>query len=60
MTNSNVNPIPPIVPGVDSGLEDDMPTRENADGETVIDPDADADQVDSAEADRAASGADGA
>jgi hypothetical protein len=49
------NPTPPILPfpGDDSGTDDDVATRE-VDGEETLDPDADADAVDSAEADRLA------
>ena len=57
MTNS---PTPPINPFADPDAvetETDTPVQE-VDGEEVLDPDADPDQVDSAEADRLATGAD--
>lgn len=57
---TNVNPIPPLDPAIGSEGEEprEVPTRENTDGDEVIDHDLDADGVDSAEADRIASGAD--
>ena len=63
MTNiSNNMPVPPFLPGRDGdpGLDGDAldPTVAEVDGETRIDPDADPDRVDSAEADRIASGSD--
>ena len=63
MTNiSNNMPVPPILPGRDGDPRtdgDDLdPTTVEVDGEKRIDPDADPDQLDSAEADRIASGAD--
>ncbi len=63
MTNiSNNMPVPPILPGRDGDPRTDVddldPTTVEVDGEKRIDPDADPDQLDSAEADRIASGAD--
>jgi hypothetical protein len=49
---SNMNPVPPLPHGGDGA--DDLPTREDADGDVTIDPDANDDLVDSAEADRVA------
>jgi hypothetical protein len=52
------NPTPNFLPqDPDADPEVDAGTRE-VDGEQVLDPDADADQVDSAAADRLAAGAD--
>jgi len=53
------NPIPNFIPVVPPPSDDDLesPTIEE-DGETVLDPDADPDRIDSAEADRLAAGAD--
>lgn len=52
------NPTPNYLPeDPDADLEDALVTRE-VDGETTLDPDADPDLIDSAEADRLASGAD--
>ncbi|WP_309128558.1 hypothetical protein [Microbacterium sp.] len=52
------NPTPNYLPeDPDAAAEDDLVTRE-VDGETVLDPDADDDLIDSAEADRLAAGAD--
>lgn len=53
------NPTPPIppVPPFAEGDAKDVPTRE-VDGERVLDEDADDAQIDSAEADRAATTAD--
>lgn len=48
------NPIPPLVPLPDDGDANDSVPRQDIDGEPVIDPDADPDQVDSADADRIA------
>lgn len=47
------NPIPPLVPLPDDGDDQGVPQRE-VDGERVLDTDADADQVDGADADRLA------
>jgi hypothetical protein len=53
MSNNNLPPVP-LVPGSD----DDADSAEMEVGdETTLDPDVDADQVNSAEADRLASGA---
>ena len=52
MTNNNFAPIPPLVPRDDDDL--DKATIER-DDEIVLDPDANDDLVDSAEADRLAS-----
>jgi hypothetical protein len=53
------NPIPNFIPVVPPPSDDELeaPTVEE-DGETVLDPDADPERIDSAEADRLASGAD--
>ena len=51
------NPIPPVVPLPDDGTPDGVQTKE-VDGEQVPDTDIDDALVDSAEADRVASGAD--
>ena len=48
------NPIPPIFP-VPDGDSDDNPVTRVFDGEEILDPDVDDNQVDSAEADRIAS-----
>ncbi|WP_262406143.1 hypothetical protein [Protaetiibacter sp. SSC-01] len=61
MTNiSNQMPVPPILPGRDGDPETDGadldPTVVEVDGEEKLDPDANPDEVDSAEADRLASG----
>ena len=50
------NPIPPVVPFPDDDTPDGVPTKE-VDGEQVPDTDIDDALVDSAEADRVASGA---
>ncbi|WP_067200328.1 hypothetical protein [Microbacterium sp. XT11] len=49
------NPTPPVLPfpDDDDSTDDDVATRE-VDGEETLDPDADPDAVDSAEADRLA------
>lgn len=47
------NPTPPLIPLPDDGDERGVPEQE-VDGDTVLDADADADQVDGAEADRLA------
>ncbi|WP_091234355.1 hypothetical protein [Microbacterium sp. 3J1] len=47
------NPTPPILPLPDGGDDQDIPQQE-VDGGTVLDTDADADQIDGAEADRLA------
>jgi hypothetical protein len=52
MSNNNLPPVP-LVPGSDDAREGEM----EVDDEIVLDPDADPDQVDSAEADRLAAGA---
>ncbi|OAN38364.1 hypothetical protein [Microbacterium sp. H83] len=53
-------PTPPLVPLPDEGDDQAVPQRD-VDGERVLDTDADADQVDGAEADRlAAENPDGA
>lgn len=52
MTNTNQFPVPPILPSEDGATP--LGERE-VDGEVVLDPDVDPDQVDSAEADRVAS-----
>ncbi|MFD5215104.1 hypothetical protein [Microbacterium sp. NPDC058345] len=53
------NPTPNYLPeDPDAATDEDLATRE-VDGETVLDPDADPDMVDSVEADRIAAGADG-
>lgn len=46
-------PIPPLVPLPDDGESETVPQRE-VDGESVLDTDVDADQIDGAEADRLA------
>lgn len=46
-------PIPPLVPLPDDGDPTGVPERE-VDGESVLDTDVDADQIDGAEADRLA------
>lgn len=51
------NPIIPPIPPVPHGDDEDVPTRE-VDGEQRLDEDIDDSLVDSAEADRVASGAD--
>ena len=48
------NPTPPLVPPFPDDEPDDVATRD-VDGEQVLDPDADPDAIDSAEADRLAS-----
>ncbi|WCD91946.1 hypothetical protein [Microbacterium sp. nov. GSS16] len=54
------NPTPNMLPeDPDLGEEEGTPTRE-VDGEVELDPDADADRIDSIDADRLASGAEGA
>lgn len=50
MTNNNFAPIPPLVPG-DDNLDEATIER---DGEVALDPDANDDLVDSADADRLA------
>lgn len=52
MSNPNV---PPLLPLPGDGRDDAPPTIEEGDG-LALDPDADADQIDSAAADRLASG----
>jgi len=47
------NPTPGFVPGPDDDARPEDPVKE-VDGETVLDPDADPDQIDSADADRIA------
>ena len=55
MTNNPITPVNPL--GAADGSEPDEPVQE-VDGQEVLDPDADPDRVDSAEADRLATGAD--
>ena len=55
MSNNNFAPIPPLVPNGDDDL---VPGIIEDDDRTRVDPDADPEKVDDAEADRLASGAD--
>ncbi|MGW9114662.1 hypothetical protein [Microbacterium sp. NPDC055683] len=58
MSNAYPAPIPPIPPpSQDGAADDDVPVVE-VDGDEVVDPDANNDLIDSAEADRLAAGAD--
>nr|WP_201470040.1 hypothetical protein [Microbacterium hydrocarbonoxydans] len=48
------NPIPPLVPFPEDGEPNDGVPRQDVEGEPAIDPDANADEIDSADADRIA------
>lgn len=47
-------PIPPLVPFPEDGEPHDSVPRQDVDGEAAIDPDANPDEIDSADADRIA------
>lgn len=55
MSNNNFAPVPPLVPNGDDDLVPGIIERED---EVALDPDANEELVDGAEADRLASGAD--